>query len=156
MMQQAMISTIEAPAQSCDPLTIILVEDDDADAKAIHRAMKRGKIANSVLRVCDGVEALELLTGKSGPAPSRFILLTDLNMPRMNGFELLQELRRHERLKKTVAFILTTSSDDRDVSAAYDLNAAGYIVKEQVGYDFINLVDTLDGYWKVTTLPDLT
>ena len=82
-------------------------------------------------------------------------MLIDINMPRMNGLEFLRELRSDPQLSKSVAFILTTSSDDRDVAAAYELNVAGYIVKDRVGEEFINLVSTLDGYWKIVDLPKM-
>lgn len=74
-------------------LNIILVEDDDGDAKAIRRALKKVRIANPVIRVTDGVEALGLLRGETDRPPERYVLLVDLNMPRMNGLELVGELR---------------------------------------------------------------
>ncbi len=137
------------------PLNIILVEDDDGDAKAIRRALARAKIANPVIRLIDGVEALGLLRGETGTPPDSYILLIDLNMPRMNGIELLEEIRKDQRLKGAVAFLLTTSSDERDRAAAYAHNVAGYIQKENAGSDFVNLIGTLDHFWRIVELPDM-
>lgn len=137
------------------PLDIILVEDDDGDAKAIRRALSKVRIANPVSRVTDGVEALELLRGQSGHPPERYILLVDLNMPRMNGLELLHELRADPILKRAVVFMLTTSHDERDRMAAYDQQVAGYIQKSNVGRDFLNLISTLNNYWRIVDLPNM-
>ena len=139
-----------------EPLNIILVEDDDGDAKAIRRAFSKAKIANPITRVVDGVEALALLRGETGTPPEKYVLLIDLNMPRMNGLELLEELRRDPKLHKAVAFLLTTSRDERDKSAAYEQHVAGYIMKATVGTDFIDLIGTLDHYWRIVELPDMS
>lgn len=137
------------------PLDIILVEDDDGDAKAIRRALTRAKIANPVMRVVDGIEALGLLRGETGTPPVSYILLIDLNMPRMNGIELLEEIRKDPLLKEAVAFLLTTSSDERDRAAAYAHNVTGYIQKQNAGSDFVDLIGTLDHFWRIVELPDM-
>ncbi|MGR3455477.1 response regulator [Pseudooceanicola sp.] len=135
------------------PLDIILVEDDDADAKAVRRALSKARIANPVVRLVDGVEALAYLRGESGTPPPSYILLVDLNMPRMNGLEFLAEMRRDPQLRGAVAFLLTTSGDQTDIAAAYDRNVAGYVLKENAGNDFLNLIATLDHYWRIVELP---
>ncbi len=137
------------------PLDIILVEDDDGDAKAIRRALEKARIANPVTRVVDGIEALALLRGESGTPPERYILLVDLNMPRMNGIEFLAALRADPDLRSTIVFLLTTSNDDRDKASAYAYNIAGYILKQNAGGDFLNLIGTLDHYWRIVELPDM-
>lgn len=134
-------------------LEIILVEDDDADAKAVHRALERSQVARPAARLIDGVEALAYLRGESGTPPPCYVLLVDLNMPRMNGLELLAEIRRDARLHPAVAFLLTTSSDFGDIAAAYAQNVAGYIVKENAGTGFADLVGTLDHYRRLVELP---
>ncbi len=137
------------------PLNILLVEDDDGDAKALGRAFRSAKIANPILRAVDGIEALEILRGTNGRAKpaSPLLLLVDLNMPRMNGIQLLQELRQDDALRPLVVFILTTSKRDEDKMAAYDLNVAGYILKARAGEDFLNLVNLMDCYWRMVELP---
>lgn len=134
---------------------ILLIEDDDGDAKAVQRAFNKSKIANPLRRAVDGVEALEVLRGENGRErlKSPWILLVDLNMPRMNGIELVAELRADPLLQQSVVFILTTSHRDEDLAAAYKLNVAGYIVKEKAGDDFLRLLGLVDSYWRIVELP---
>lgn len=137
-------------------LNIVLVEDDDGDAKAVRRAFDKARIANPIHRVVDGVAALAYLRGETGTPPSTYVILLDINMPRMNGLEMLSELRKDPRLSRAIVFILTTSSDDRDRCAAYEKHVAGYIVKSRAGADFLELIATLDHYWRIIELPDMT
>lgn len=137
------------------PITILLVEDDDGDAKAVQRAFTKAKIANPISRAVDGVDALDILRAANGRAkfPSPFILLVDLNMPRMDGIEFVTCLRADPGLKRSIVFMLTTSKRDEDKVAAYDLNVAGYILKEKAGEDFLSLVMLVDSYWNIVELP---
>ncbi len=74
-------------------------------------------------------------------------------MPRMNGIEFLNQLRGDEHLKRTIVFVLTTSDDEQDMLHAYEANIAGYLVKEKIGEDFMNLVSLLDMYWRFVEFP---
>jgi DNA-binding response OmpR family regulator len=143
-----------APIES-KPLNILLVEDDDGDAKAVQRAFQKAKVANPILRAVDGIEALEMMRGTNGKARplSPYLLLVDLNMPRMNGMQFVKALREDENLRHSVVFMLTTSKREEDKMAAYDLNVAGYIVKATAGRDFLNLVNLMDCYWRIVELP---
>jgi len=133
---------------------ILVVEDDDVDAMAVERAFKKLKLANPTYRARDGLEALALLRGEGQPVlPRPFIVLLDLNMPRMNGLELLKTLRGDPALKSTVVFVLTTSHEEKDRVSAYDLNVAGYMVKDNVGDDFLRVVTLHKHYWRVVELP---
>jgi CheY-like chemotaxis protein len=136
-------------------LNILLVEDDDGDAKAVQRAFRESRIANPIVRAVDGVEALEILRGDNGRAKlaSPYLLLVDLNMPRMNGIQLVKALREDQALHHAIVFMLTTSKRDQDKTAAYDLNVAGYIVKQKAGEDLTNLASLVDGYWRIVELP---
>ena len=136
-------------------LNILLVEDDDGDARAVQRAFQKAKIANLIVRAVDGVEALEILRGSNGKnkLPSPNLLLVDINMPRMNGIQLLKAIREDQGLRQTVSFVLTTSKRDEDKMAAYELNVAGYILKATAGQDFLNLVSLVDAYWRIVELP---
>lgn len=138
------------------PLNIIILEDDDGDAKAIKRAFSKVKLANSIIRAVDGVEGLELLRGENGQIapPKPYILLVDLNMPRMDGFQFIKSMRADKNLKDSVTFVLTTSKSETDKAKAYDLNVAGYIVKETAGHDFLELVSLIDNYWRLVELPE--
>lgn len=133
-------------------VTILLVEDDEIDALGVQRALKKLKILNTVVRARDGIEALAMLRDPE-TIPCPFIILVDINMPRMNGLELLAELRKDAVLCSSVVFVLTTSKADEDKIAAYQKNIAGYIVKNQVGDGFLRVMDMLDHYWRVVELP---
>ena len=136
-------------------IRVLLVEDDDGDAMALKRAFQKARIANLILRAVDGVEALDMLKGTNGKTkpPSPGILLVDLNMPRMNGIQLVQALRADEELRRSIVFILTTSKRDEDKTAAYNLNVAGYIAKATAAQDFLNLVSLIDCYGSIVELP---
>ncbi len=137
------------------PINILLVDDDEGDARAVKRAFAKARIVNPFCRAIDGIEALELLRGENGREKVKFplIMLVDLNMPRMNGIELITALRADPVLHKTVIFVLTTSYRDEDMNAAYGLNVAGYIVKEKAGEDFLRLFNLVDSYWRIVELP---
>jgi len=137
------------------PLDILLVDDDDMDAKSLERAFRTAKIGNTIMRAMDGIEALEMLKGANGRTkpPSPCILLVDLNMPRMNGIEFVQALRTDKELHRSVVFILTTSKRDEDKLAAYDLHVAGYINKASAESDIRNLVSLMDSYGRIVELP---
>jgi len=136
-------------------LNILLVDDDQVDVMAIKGALEEHKIANPVCVAQDGVRALEILRGsKVEPAMSPpFIILLDLNMPRMNGIEFLREIRKDKALRSTIVFVLTTSNDDRDKLAAYEFNIAGYLLKSGVGENFMNLVELLEDFKIIVQFP---
>jgi len=136
-------------------VTIVLVEDDDIDAEGLNRAFKKNRIANPIVRAKDGVEALGLLRAEEGfeTIKGPIILLVDLNMPRMNGIELITEIRKDSELKKLIVFVLTTSKSDEDRFKAYDLNVAGYVIKENVGKDFLDMISMIDHFWKIIEFP---
>lgn len=142
-------------AERARTVNILLVDDDDGDAKSVQRAFKSAKIANPVVRAIDGIDALDILRGTNGKMKlaSPHLLLVDMNMPRMNGIEMVQQLRADPDLRNCIVFMLTTSSRDEDKLAAYHLNVAGYIVKERAGHDFQRLVDLVQGYWRIVELP---
>ena len=133
-------------------ITILLVEDDDVDAMAVERAFKKLKILKSIVRARDGLEALALLRDPTG-IQRPYIVLLDINMPRMNGLEMLVELRRDVALSSAVVFVLTTSKSDEDQVAAYQQHVAGYIVKDQMADGFMAAMAMLDQYWRVVELP---
>lgn len=137
------------------PITMLLVEDDDADIMGIQRALKALRVSNPVVIAHDGVEALEHLRGENGrdKLPQPYIILLDLNMPRMNGIEFLDELRKDPEHSTAVVFVLTTSSADEDKVQAYQHHVAGYIVKEDPKKTFLEAVKLLNYYWTLVELP---
>lgn len=137
-------------------VNILLVEDDDIDVKNLKRCFQTLKIANPLYEAKDGIQALEMLRGtkESPPIPKPWLVLLDLNMPRMNGLEFLKELRSDPDLRRTVVFVMTTSSAEEDRVGAYNYNVAGYVLKQSPGQTFIDAVTMLEHYWRIVELPD--
>jgi CheY-like chemotaxis protein len=132
-------------------LNILLVEDDEVDVMTVQRAFKKGNITNPLYIAGNGIEALEMLRGTVGkpsliPSERRIILL-DLNMPKMNGLEFLQELRADATIRQIPVVVLTTSNEEKDRIQAYNLNVAGYILKPVTFSIFVELMITLNKYW---------
>lgn len=134
---------------------ILLVEDDDGDFKLVQRAFRKACIVNELIRAVDGVEALDILrgTGQKPPLKRPYLLLVDINMPRMDGLSLINTLRGDELLNDTIVFMLTTSKHDEDKQRAYELNVAGYILKENAGHDFLELISLIGGYSRIVEMP---
>jgi len=135
--------------RSGKPVTILLVEDDEVDVKALRWAFDKLKIANPVAVARDGGEAMELL--KTLPRP--FLIITDINMPRMNGIEFLRNVRASKDYHDSIVFVLTTSNDEQDKIDAYNLNVAGYMLKSDMGTSFQRAISLIDNYWKVVEFP---
>jgi CheY-like chemotaxis protein len=132
-------------------LNILLVEDDEVDVMTVQRAFKKGNITNPLYIAGNGLEALTMLRGELGqpsliPSDRRIILL-DLNMPKMNGLEFLQELRADPSIRQIPVVVLTTSNEEQDRIQAYNLNVAGYILKPVTFSIFVELMITLNKYW---------
>jgi CheY-like chemotaxis protein len=139
-----------------DPkLSILLVEDDDVAAEAVERSLRRYEVDCPVVWAEDGAVALQILRGEhpSKEISAPCIILLDLNMPRMNGFEFLQEMRADKRLERSVVFVLTTSDADGDRSRAYHEHIAGYMVKAAVGPQFAKLARLIVDYSNSVKLP---
>jgi len=138
-----------------DEVTLFVVDDDEVDVEMIERGLAALDIVNPTVRARDGVEALEILRGEhaekriEGP----FVMLLDLNMPRMNGIECLSEIRRDEALSRSVVFVLTTSNAESDKMAAYERNVAGYVLKARAGLKFERVLTMLQQYCRNVDLP---
>lgn len=130
---------------------ILLVEDDEVDAEGVRRAFSKLDANIELTRAHDGVEALEILQSKKLTKP--YLVLLDINMPRMNGIDFLRIIRRTEAIKRTIIFILTTSSSEEDMLAAYNNNITGYIVKQSLNNDFTKLTNMLKTYWEIVEPP---
>lgn len=132
-------------------VTLLVVDDDDIDAIALERALRKLRLLNTVHRARDGQEALNLL--RTGVIPSPYIILLDLNMPRMNGLEFLHVLRTDPTLTHAVVFVLTTSKSDEDLVAAYRKHVAGYVLKQHMDRDFLEVIGLIEHYWRLVELP---
>jgi CheY-like chemotaxis protein len=138
-------------SQNYKEVTLFIVDDDDIDAIALERSLRKLKLLNPVRRARDGQEALELL--RAGEISAPFIILLDLNMPRMNGLEFLQALRIDPMLTHAVVFVLTTSKSDEDLVAAYREHVAGYVFKQHMDRDFLEVISLIEHYWRLVELP---
>lgn len=127
---------------------LLVVDDDEIDRQAIQRAFRGRSLETRITIACDGEEALELLraTASDHGDSHPYLVLLDLNMPRMSGLEFLAELRRDSNLRRSLVFVLSTSDDPRDKRAAYDHNVAGYLVKSHLGSSLSRLPDILEPY----------
>ena len=131
---------------------ILLVEDDDVDAMTTQRALDEIKVTNKLIHKIDGEEGLEYLRDESNQKPC--VILLDLNMPRMNGFEFLKIVKADDVLKKIPVVVLTTSDSNEGVVESFDLGAAGYVVKPVSYQQFVEAIKTVDMYWTLSRLPD--
>jgi len=141
---------------SVAPINILLVEDNPGDARLAVEALTEGKITNNISIVQDGIEAISFLRRETGysDAPRPDLIFLDLNLPKMNGKDVLAAIKKDSELKRIPVIILTTSDADRDISATYELQANCYITKP-VGFDqFFNVIQSVENFWlTVVRLP---
>ncbi|WP_374338017.1 response regulator [Leeia sp.] len=136
-------------------LNILLVDDDDVAAEAVLRGLRKYSLDCPVVMAEDGQVALDILRGQHPDRKIKrpMLVLLDLNMPRMNGFEFLEVVRNDPDLGSLIIFILTTSDADTDKSRAYHHHVAGYMVKSAVGPQFSRLARLLEEYHGSVSLP---
>jgi two-component system, response regulator len=138
--------------------TLLLVEDNPDDAALAMRALRNNKIANQVVLLEDGAQALDYLFG-TGEFRERDIsktpclILLDLKLPRIDGLDVLKRIRSDWRTKLIPVVILTSSSEERDMVESYDLGANSYIIKPVDFEQFVEAVQTLGLYWLVLNEP---
>lgn len=138
--------------QPTETLNIFVVEDDELDLMNIRRALRPFEHTVRIYTASDGMEAIELL--RAGRVPmERLMVLLDINMPRMNGIELLREIRADLALKILPVVMLTTSNDERDKIDAYDQHVAGYILKPVTFERFVECMKVIKLYWSMVELP---
>jgi len=130
---------------------ILLVEDDDVDAMTVKRALSDLKVTNTLVHSLNGEDALGYLRTDGNKKPC--IILLDLNMPKMNGFEFLKVAKADESLKKIPVIVLTTSEEEQDKVETFGLGVAGYIIKPTSYTKFVEAVRTINLYWTLSELP---
>ena len=150
------MDALNSKAKEYQDVQILVFDDDEVSVMAIKRALKQMKLVNPIRVARDGTEGLEILRGEAGQEQllPPFIVLLDINMPRMNGHEFLKEIRNDARLHRTVIFVLTTSDTPEDVNQAYSKNVAGYVVKERPFETFSKTLEMVDHLAKLVVLPD--
>jgi DNA-binding response OmpR family regulator len=134
-----------------DTKLILLVEDDPDHELLTIRALKKSNIANDVRVARDGEEAIHLLFGEDAIRPQ--VILLDLKLPKVDGLEVLREIRADESLKSLPVVILTSSREERDIIESYDLGVNSYIVKPVAFEKFVETVQTLGLYWLLLNEP---
>jgi two-component system, chemotaxis family, response regulator Rcp1 len=137
-------------------LQILLVEDNEGDILLTLEAFKELKVSNTVAVVRDGAEAIEFLKkeGQFTDCLMPNLILLDINMPRLNGIEVLEFIKNDEKLKKIPVVMLTTSSSDADIAACYERSANCFITKPMDFEKFLDIVQSIESFWfNVAQLP---
>ena len=134
------------------PIRILLVEDNEGDIVLTKEALSEGKIRNTIIVARDGVEATELLSDEDFELPD--LILLDMNLPRMDGKEVLTFIKQNNRLRKIPVIILTTSSSEKDIKESYD-NQANCFISKPVDLDkFIKIIRNVEDFWiSIVQLP---
>jgi CheY-like chemotaxis protein len=139
-------------------LTVLLAEDSEDDAHLVQLAMARASIQQPLQHVCDGLEAVEYLraTGRFEDRekyPFPRVLITDLKMPRMNGFELLEWLSNHPECSVIPTVVLSASAHEADVDRAFELGASAYFRKPATLNELGHLLGTIFQFWTISRKP---
>ena len=138
------------------PIQILLVEDNPGDVRLTQEALTEGKVRNNMTVATDGVEAMQVLRkeGKFDGAPEPDLVLLDLNMPKKDGREVLEEIKSDDKLKHIPVVILTTSHSEEDVLKSYGLHANCYITKPVELDQFLHVVKSVEQFWlSIVKLP---
>ncbi len=141
--------------KSLSPVSILLVEDNPNDVEITIRALRKGQVRNELTVARDGQEALDILFGvKNGSIPKPGLILLDLNLPKVNGHEVLEKIKADPKLRRIPVIVLTASTREEDVVRSYDLGVNTFITKPVEFEKFIEVVTTIKEYWIViATLP---
>jgi two-component system response regulator len=133
--------------------SILLAEDSPADAEMAIDALREAHLANPIVHVIDGIEAMDFLlardkfAGRGDGLPA--VLLLDIKMPRMDGLEVLREIRNNEQLRHLPVVVLTSSREETDLARSWDLGVNAYVVKPVDSEQFFHAVQTLGKFWAV-------
>jgi CheY-like chemotaxis protein len=143
---------------SLDEIEILLVEDNPTDAELTMRALKRKNLINKLVWVKDGAEALDFLFAKGEYSDRNAddlpkLILLDLRMPKVDGLEVLQEIKADGRTKRIPVVVLTSSKEDRDIVESYKLGVNSYVSKPVEFDEFIDAVSTMGFYWILINKP---
>jgi CheY-like chemotaxis protein len=138
------------------PIEILLIEDNPGDVRLTKEVLKEGKVRNNLQVVGDGVEAMAYLHRENSytKAPRPDQILLDLNLPKKDGREVLQEIKADHQLKRIPVVVLTTSDADEDILKSYNLSANCYITKPVDLDQFISVIRSVEAFWlTIVTLP---
>ena len=131
------------------PIEILLVEDNPGDARLTREALRDAKVRNNLHVAPDGVEALAFLRqqGKHTAVPKPDLILLDLNLPKKDGREVLEEIKQDDQLRHIPVVILTTSQAERDIAESYRLRANAYVTKPVDLEQFLKVVQSIEHFW---------
>jgi len=138
------------------PIEILLVEDSPDDICLTVDALQEGRVRNNISVVEDGVAAMAFLRheGRYSASPRPDLILLDLNLPRKNGREVLAEIKQDANLRRIPVVVMTTSDDEKDILAAYDLHVNCYVTKPVDLDQFIRVVKSIEHFWfSIVKLP---
>jgi len=139
-------------------VTILLVEDDPGHARLIEKNLRRSKITNSIVTIADGQQALDYVLGQgeyAGTEPaSPLLVLLDLNLPGLDGYQVLEHMKADDRTKRIPVIILTTTDDAREVARCYDLGCSVYVTKPVEYAQFAQAIHNLGLFLSVVTMPN--
>jgi two-component system response regulator len=139
-------------------IEVLLVEDNASDAEMTIRALRKNNLANRLLHLKDGAEALDFLFGEGKYSGRQIehkpkVILLDLKMPKVNGKEVLLKIKSDKRTKKIPVVVLTSSKEDPDIEECYDLGVNGYVVKPVEFDAFHKAISDLGLYWMIVNQP---
>jgi CheY-like chemotaxis protein len=131
------------------PIEILLVEDNEGDARLAREALHDSKVMNNIHHVLDGIEAMDFLyhKGRYKDAPRPDLILLDLNLPRKDGREVLAEIKGNDDLKRIPVVALTISNDEKDILKSYNLHVNCYITKPIDLEQFLQVVHSIEDFW---------
>lgn len=138
--------------QDLNEVEVLLVEDNPSDAELTMRALKKKNLANKLFHVKDGAEAIDFVFAEGGYGNRRVengpkVVLLDLKLPKVNGIEVLRKIKADERTRKIPVVVMSSSREDSDLAACYELGVNGYVVKPVEFEDFARAVSELGFYW---------
>ncbi|WP_447962898.1 response regulator [Nitrospira sp. Ecomares 2.1] len=139
-----------------NPIEILLIEDNPADIRLTQEAFRAARLHNTIHVAQDGVSAMSFIrqTAPFQDAPRPDLILLDLNLPKMDGREILKEIKSDPHTRTIPVVVLTTSEDEGDVLRSYDLHANAYLVKPIDVLRFIKMIQSLESFWlSVVKLP---
>jgi CheY-like chemotaxis protein len=141
-----------------EPILIVLIEDDDGHANLVERNLQRAGLANGIHRLKDGQEALDYVQGKGAhagrPGPHPMLLLLDIKMPRVDGVEVLRQLKSDPQTALVPIIMLTTTDDPREIQRCYELGCSVYISKPVDYQAFVEAINRLGLFLQVVRVPD--
>jgi CheY-like chemotaxis protein len=140
-----------------DPVTIIMIEDDEGHARLIERNIRRSGVNNAIIPFSNGTDAIAYLFGKDGSGLERkddaLLILLDLNLPDMTGIEILRRVKENPYLKHAPVVVLTTTDDSREIKRCYELGCNVYVTKPVNSDSFANAIRQLGLFFSVIQVP---